>query len=83
MTIPVPTRFKPEELAALDGLVREGVAENRSDAIRLAVAQLHERHEREKVGRAIADAYRDQPQSADDDALALANVIALTEAEPW
>jgi Arc/MetJ-type ribon-helix-helix transcriptional regulator len=83
VTTPIPTRFKPEELAALDELVRAGVADNRSDAVRLAVAELYQRHKRAEVGRAIAEAYRTQPQSADDDALALANALALTEAEPW
>ncbi len=83
MTSPVPTRFSSEELAALDRLVDEGVAGSRSAAIRLAVARLHEQHERAKVGATIADAYRRVPQTADDDALALANANALTEAEPW
>jgi hypothetical protein len=33
--------------------------------------------------RILRDAYRAGPQSADDDALARAGAIALTEAEPW
>jgi hypothetical protein len=36
-----------------------------------------------RTGTAIADSYRSNPQSAEDDDLALANAIALTEAEPW
>lgn len=35
------------------------------------------------VGEAIAQSYRDLPQSADEDDAAMANAIALTEAEPW
>jgi hypothetical protein len=31
----------------------------------------------------IADAYRDQPQSAEEDAWAMASAIALTEEESW
>lgn len=83
MTTPIPTRFGADELDALDELVADGVAGSRSGAIRLAVARLHEAHRRAKVGEAIADAYRALPQTADDDALALANANALTEAEPW
>lgn len=83
MTTSVPTRFKDEELEALDGLVALGVAGSRSEAIRLAVADLVDRHRRAAVGRAIAEAYRDAPQTADDDALAMANAEALTDAEPW
>jgi Arc/MetJ-type ribon-helix-helix transcriptional regulator len=83
MTMPIPTRFDPDELAALDELVRAGVAKTRSDAIRLAVAQLHDRHRRAAVGAAIAEAYLASPQTEEDDALAAANANALTEAEPW
>ena len=31
----------------------------------------------------IADSYRAQPQTVDDDDQAMANAIAMTEAEPW
>lgn len=34
-------------------------------------------------GEAIAAAYRAQPQTAEENAWALANAMALTEAEPW
>jgi len=83
MTIEVSARFNDAEVLALDELVADGLAASRPDAIRLAVAQLHERHRRSKLGRAIADAYRAAPQTDDDDASALANANALTEAEPW
>lgn len=83
MTTPVPTRFKPDQLAVLDGLVADGVAPSRSEVIRLAVARLHDAHARRQVGEAIAAAYRALPQTAEDDALAMANANALTQAEPW
>jgi hypothetical protein len=35
------------------------------------------------VGAAIARSYREHPQSTDDDELAMASALALTEAEPW
>ena len=34
-------------------------------------------------GKVIADSYRAQPQTVDDDDQAMANAIAMTEAEPW
>lgn len=40
-----------------------------------------EASERERVGDAIAESYRRQPQSADDYQLALSNAIAMTESE--
>ena len=83
VTIQVPTRFRDTEVQALDELVADGVADSRSEVIRLAVARLAERHRRAKVGAAIVAAYRAEPQSAEEDAWALANAIALTEAEPW
>ena len=51
--------------------------------IRLAVEHLAESVERARIGKAIADSYRAQPQTVDDDAQAMANAIAMTEAEPW
>jgi hypothetical protein len=38
---------------------------------------------RANVGAAIAASYRDQPQSNEDDELAMASAIAITEAESW
>lgn len=83
MTTPVPTRFTEEELALIDELVDEGVGESRSAVIRLGVHQLGDAVRRSRVGAAIAESYREHPQSTDDDELAMANAIALTEAEPW
>jgi Arc/MetJ-type ribon-helix-helix transcriptional regulator len=83
MTVPVPTRFTDDELALIDQLVQEGIGENRSAVIRLGVHHLADSVRRARVGAAIAQAYREHPQSSDDDDLAMASAIALTEAEPW
>lgn len=83
MSIEVPASFADEELALVDELVADGVGNSRSETIRVAVARLHDQHRRTKVGALIADSYRKQPQSAEDDAWAIANAVALTEAEPW
>lgn len=83
MTTPVPTRFSDDELATIDRLVAAGVGGNRSEVIRRALARLDEAVRREQMGRTIAASYRQQPQTADDDALALANALAMTDAEPW
>jgi len=83
MTTPIPTRFSDEELATIDRLVAEGVGQNRSDVIRQAVERLDDAVRRSRVGQKIADSYRDQPQTAEDDKLALANAVAMIEAEPW
>lgn len=83
MTTPVPTRFSDEELDLIDELVARGIGNSRSAVIRRAVAHLADAVGRARVGAAIADSYRQRPQAAEDDELAMANAVALTEAEPW
>jgi Arc/MetJ-type ribon-helix-helix transcriptional regulator len=83
MTSPIPTRFSDDELAGIDWLVTTGVGKNRSDVIRKAVARLDESVRRERVGQTIAASYRLRPQTFEDDQLAAANALAMTEAEPW
>ena len=83
MTAPIPTRFSDGDLADIDWLVAQGVARNRSAVIRKAVSHLSDAVRRERVGQVIAASYRLRPQSADDNALATANAVAITDAEPW
>jgi Arc/MetJ-type ribon-helix-helix transcriptional regulator len=83
MAVPVPTRFTDEELALIDQLVTEGIGENRSAVIRRGVHLLADAVRRARIGATIAASYRERPQTPDDDALAMANAMALTEAEPW
>ncbi len=83
MTTPVPTRFNDEELALIDELVAEGIGESRSAVIRRGVLHLADAVRRARIGAAIAESYRRQPQTSDDDELAMASALALTEAEPW
>jgi Arc/MetJ-type ribon-helix-helix transcriptional regulator len=79
----VPTRFSDEELALIDQLVDEGVGDSRSAVIRQGVHHLADSVHRTRVGATIAQSYRERPQTVDDDDLAMASAIALTEAEPW
>jgi Arc/MetJ-type ribon-helix-helix transcriptional regulator len=83
MTTPVPTRFTDDELALIDELVEQGLGDSRSAVIRRGVRHLADTVRRARVGAAIATSYRERPQSPDDDGLAMASAIALTEAEPW
>jgi Arc/MetJ-type ribon-helix-helix transcriptional regulator len=77
------TRVDDVLLAEVDELVSDGVAATRSDAVRLGLEALVERHRRQQTGQAIVDAYRRQPQ--DDDELAGLDEAtrALIEEEPW
>lgn len=83
MSTPVPTRFSEDELAMIDQLVDQGVADSRSAVIRQGVHHLVESVRRALVGETIAASYRELPQTDDDNELAMANAMAMTEAESW
>jgi Arc/MetJ-type ribon-helix-helix transcriptional regulator len=83
MTTPVPTRFTNDELALIDQLVNEGVAASRSAVIRRGVHHLADSIRRMRVGATIAESYQECPQAPEDDELAMASAMAMTEAEPW
>ena len=83
MTQAVPTRFSKGHIDTIDRLVAEGIGETRSEVIRRAVEHLAESVDRCRIGKVVAESYRVQPQTPDDDAQAMANAIAMTEAEPW
>ena len=51
--------------------------------IRRAVAHLADAARRTWTGAAIATSYRQRPQTVEDDEMAMASAVALTEAESW
>jgi len=71
------------ELAIIDELVQEGVGASRSAVIRRGVHQLADSVRRARVGASIARSYQAHPQSPEDDELAMASAMAMTDAEPW
>ena len=77
------TRLDDHLLAEVDDLVSEGVAATRSDAVRLGLEALVERHRREQTGQAIIDAYRRQPQDDEELAGLDQSTRALVEEELW
>lgn len=77
------TRIDDELAGAVDALVSAGVVESRSDAVRVGLAQLVERHRRCKIGEAIAAGYRDLPQSDEELAGLDGATRALIAEEPW
>jgi Arc/MetJ-type ribon-helix-helix transcriptional regulator len=83
MTTPVPTRFTDDELALIDSLVDEGIGDSRSAVIRRGIHLLADSVRRARIGESIARSYRDLPQALEDDQLAMASALAMTEAEPW
>ncbi len=67
----------------IDRLVDDGVAKSRSAVIRRGVHHLADAVRRAGVGETIAASYRELPQTGDDNELAMASAIAMTEAESW
>jgi Arc/MetJ-type ribon-helix-helix transcriptional regulator len=50
-------------MAEVDRLVADGVVANRSEAVRLGLERLVDQKQRQRVGAAIVDGYRRQPQT--------------------
>ncbi len=67
----------------IDQLVDHGVADSRSGVIRRGVHDLVDTVRRAQIGETIAASYRETAQTDDDNELAMANAIAMTEAESW
>ena len=83
MTVQLVARVPDDLAAAIDDLVREGVFESRSDAVRVGLAAVIDHRRRAAVGRAIADGYRRVPQLDDDLAWSDAASAAMIAEEPW
>jgi Arc/MetJ-type ribon-helix-helix transcriptional regulator len=83
MTVQLVTRVPDDVMAAVDRLVREGVFESRSEAVRVGLAVVVERQRREATGKAIVDGYRRIPQRDDDLPWADAASAAMIAEEPW
>ncbi len=79
----VVTRLDDKLVEALDGLVADGVVSNRSEAVRLGLERLVDEHHRALIGAQIVNAYRRQPQTADELAGLDQATRALIEEEPW
>ena len=77
------TRLDSRLLAEVDGLIADGLVANRSEAVRLGLERLIDQHRRRRIGEAIVDAYRREPQSDDELAGLDEATRALIREEPW
>jgi len=77
------TRIDDDLARDLDALVAEGVVESRSDAVRQALRALVDRHRRRKIGEAIVEGYRRQPQTEEEIGWAYDAAVRMIEEEPW
>jgi Arc/MetJ-type ribon-helix-helix transcriptional regulator len=77
------TRLDDRLVKEVDALVADGVVASRSEAVRVGLQRLVDRHRRGRVGAAIVDAYRRQPQTEDELAGLDDATRALVDEEPW
>ena len=77
------TRIDDGLAEALDDLIRQGVAASRSEAVRIGLEQLIDRHRRQQMGIVISEGYRRRPQTDAEIAGLDQATRALVEEEPW
>ncbi len=77
------TRIDDDLTAQLDAYIASGACASRSEAVRLALAELLDRWSRDQIGRQIVDGYTRIPQTVDDEPWADAVTRELIAAEPW
>lgn len=67
----------------IDALVDEGAVASRSEAVRVALAALIDRHRRDRIGTEIVEAYRRVPQREADVGWADDATRRMIAEEPW
>jgi Arc/MetJ-type ribon-helix-helix transcriptional regulator len=77
------TRVEDELAAAVDELVAAGVVASRSEAVRLGLERLVDRHRRSEIGARIANGYRAVPQTEQEVGWADDSSIRMIAEEPW
>jgi metal-responsive CopG/Arc/MetJ family transcriptional regulator len=79
----IVTRLDERLVADLDGLVADGLAASRSEAVRMALEMLVDEHRRRRMGAEIVAGYERQPETDEELAQAEQATRALIEEEPW
>ncbi len=77
------TRIDDSLAASVDELVKEGVVESRSDAVRRGLAVLIEQTRRAHTADAIVSGYRVRPQTDEELAWAEEAGVRMISEEPW
>jgi Arc/MetJ-type ribon-helix-helix transcriptional regulator len=77
------TRIDDDLTAEVDALVSEGVVKSRSDAVRQALGALVDLHRRRRIGEAIVEGYRRQPQTQEEIGWPDEATVRMIAEEPW
>jgi Arc/MetJ-type ribon-helix-helix transcriptional regulator len=76
-------RVADDLAAAVDELVAAGVVASRSEAVRLGLERLVDRHRRDEIGARIAEGYRSVPQTEAEVGWADESTSRMISDEPW
>lgn len=77
------TRVDATLIDGVDELIAAGVVETRSDAVRLGLKRLIDRHRRDQIGRQIVEGYVRTPQTEEEVGWADAAAAEMIAEEPW
>ena len=77
------TRVDDDLVRAIDDLVDQGLVESRSDAVRVALRELVDRHRRRQRAEAEIAAYTAMPQTEDELRGVDEAARRMIEEEPW
>lgn len=77
------TRLSDDLVEAVDALVAAGVVASRSEAVRVGLERIVDRHRRDVIGEQIVSGYRTLPQLQDDHGWTDAATVAMIADEPW
>ena len=77
------TRIDEELAAAVDELVAAGVVASRSDAVRVGLQRLIDRHRRAQIGARIREGYAALPQDEGEGGWADDATVRMIADEPW
>lgn len=77
------TRVGDDLAAAVDELVTAGVVASRSEAVRLGLEGLVDRHRRQQIGARIAEGYGSLPQTEAEVGWADESSVRMIAEEPW
>ena len=79
----VVARLDDSLMAEIDALVADGIVASRSEAVRIGLERLVDRHRRSRIGATIVDAYRRVPQTPEELSGLDEATRALIAEEPW
>lgn len=77
------TRVDDDLASAVDELIAAGVVANRSEAVRLGLQRLVDRHRRDQIGAQIVAGYQAVPQADSEGGWSDESTVGMIAEEPW